>query len=841
MSMRLAPLVFCVCTSAMCSAAGQEDVPAPDRLGEPITLREWVAIGPLERGGREPFAPDAVYANYLLADAARPPQADEELTDVTGRRLPWRRVQAEECGQVAGDAVRRGYAYACYRSDRATVALAELRGASTFFLNHQPHVGDPYGYGFVRIPVLLAGGENHFYVRGVRGGFSLRLLPPPDGIGLNPADATLPDVREGDPLDAWGAVVVINADVRPAQDGWIESGDDERFARSRRKLPTMAPLSLMKVPVRVRLVHPISAEDCASGEVSVPVTVASGTSRQTVAIPLRVRSSGQAYKQTFQSTVDGSIQYYAVLPPAEQQPERRYGLFLTLHGAGVEACGQAEAYSPKNWAYVVAPTNRRPFGFDWEDWGRRDALEVLDAVLAGYPIDADRVYLTGHSMGGHGAWNLAVNAPGRFAAVAPSAGWISFWRYGSRRALDVEDAVGTMFRRCIGASDTLALLRNLERTPIYVLHGADDDNVPADQARTIVKHLQAFHRDFVYHEEPDAGHWWDKSPRPGADCVDWPAMIDFCARQRRPSAPLRVAFRTPGLWANSSCRWVTILSQARPNQPSTITAQADPAAGRIDLTAENVRSLSLRPQGVLSGSTICVVADGQQLQAKCQPGRAILLERDDAGWRLGEPEVFDRQHHQRCGPFKQAFDKRFLLVYGTQGSAAENAAVLAQARFDAENWWYRGNGLAELIPDTQFDPRQEPERNVVLYGHREMNRAYDLLIEDSPIDLQRGGVRLGKQRFDSPDLGCLFIRPRPGSRLALVAVIGGTGLEGLRLTHELRTFVSGVGYPDLMVFDRAVLEQGSTAVRVAGFWDACWRLRPDDLAFSTKPTTRPVP
>ena len=54
---------------------------------------------------------------------------------------------------------------------------------------------------------------------------------------------------------------------------------------------------------------------------------------------------------------------------------------LTLHGASVDAFNQARSYSPKPDLWIVAPTNRRPFGFDWQDWGRLDAYEVLDHAL----------------------------------------------------------------------------------------------------------------------------------------------------------------------------------------------------------------------------------------------------------------------------------------------------------------------------------------------------------------------------------------------------------------------------------------------------------------------------
>ncbi|MEZ5975322.1 MAG: hypothetical protein R3E96_10910 [Planctomycetota bacterium] len=51
----------------------------------------------------------------------------------------------------------------------------------------------------------------------------------------------------------------------------------------------------------------------------------------------------------------------------------------------MEAISQARAYQAKDWATVVAATNRRPFGFDWEDWGRMDALEVLGLAESTFP------------------------------------------------------------------------------------------------------------------------------------------------------------------------------------------------------------------------------------------------------------------------------------------------------------------------------------------------------------------------------------------------------------------------------------------------------------------------
>ena len=102
----------------------------------------------------------------------------------------------------------------------------------------------------------------------------------------------------------------------------------------------------------------------------------------------------------------------------------------------MKALGQAAAYQNKDWGHVVAPTNRREFGFSWEDWGRMDAMEALAHAEAAYGTDPQRTYLTGHSMGGHGAWYLGATYPDRWAAIAPMAGWRSFFTYVRRRSTE---------------------------------------------------------------------------------------------------------------------------------------------------------------------------------------------------------------------------------------------------------------------------------------------------------------------------------------------------------------------------------------------------------------------
>src|SRR5262249_37686614 len=172
-------------------------------------------------------------------------------------------------------------------------------------------------------------------------------------------------------------------------------------------------------------------------------------------------------------------------PPSSVSNPHSLALFLTLHGAGVEAIGQADAYEAKAWGHLVAPTNRRPYGFDWEDWGRRDAIEVLELAQRELGTDPRRTYLTGHSMGGHGVWQVGATFPDRFAAIGPSAGWISFRSYGGQAAPANPTPVQSMLLRAASPGDTLALERNYAEQGVYILHGSADDNVPPSEARTM--------------------------------------------------------------------------------------------------------------------------------------------------------------------------------------------------------------------------------------------------------------------------------------------------------------------------------------------------------------------
>jgi predicted esterase len=148
--------------------------------------------------------------------------------------------------------------------------------------------------------------------------------------------------------------------------------------------------------------------------------------------PFRSRSGD--LRLGFRSAIDGELQPFRIFLPDSWQSRSRIPLVVALHGATGDENTYFDRYlepgtgqnlfkklGQEHGFLLTAPNGRGPFGMYVGD-SERDVLEVLDRVQALCPVDPRRVFLTGHSMGGMGSWNLGFRHPDRFAAIAPVAG-----------------------------------------------------------------------------------------------------------------------------------------------------------------------------------------------------------------------------------------------------------------------------------------------------------------------------------------------------------------------------------------------------------------------------------
>ncbi len=805
----------------------------PVARAEDLVPSECLIIRPVGRYGRSPVHRDALEAE-IVTGKWRSPMAGDTVKLPDGTTQTWEKLKAARDG-FQHEALRGGYAYVPVTVEKDEVRILEASGHGMVYVNGEPRAGDSYETGWVHVPVALKKGVNQLLFHCGRGNLRLKLTTPKAPQVLDLVDTTLPDLLVGQTTETAGALLVLNATAQPVTGLTLVVAKGPQTTENRTEVPPLLPCSTRKV--MFSLVGPEPKE---AGEAPVKIELRQGDRLlDTATFKLRVRKPTESRKYTFISTIDGSVQYYAVQPaqPVGQECGRA-ALFLTLHGASVEALGQADAYASKSWGCIVAPTNRRPYGFDWEDWGRLDALEVLGQARARLDTDPQRTYLTGHSMGGHGTWHLGLTYPDHWAAIGPSAGWISMYSYAGMRRPEAPTGLQETFLRAAAPSDTLALQRNTLAVGVYILHGDKDDNVPVDQARQMRDHLSKFHHDLEYHEQPGAGHWWGAGDEPGAACVDWAPMFDFFGRHAIPcnDAVRQVEFATMNPGVSAWCYWAGIEAQQQPGKVSTISLRHDPWKRRFSGKTENVARLALDLRHVRPRLPLTVELDGQKVEiAWPEEGKQVWLTREGDKWSATPEPSAALKGPLRSGPFKDAFRNNMLFVYGTHGSAEENAWALAKARFDAETFWYRGNGSVDVVSDTEFSAAKspklkEPDRNVILYGNADTNGAWAALLGDSPVQVHRGKVHVGEREEKGEDLACLFLRPRPKSVRACVGIVAGTGLAGMRLTDRVPYFVSGIGYPDYCVLGPESLSKGVEGVRLAGFFGNDWGVKASEPA-----------
>jgi len=782
---------------------------------EPIVLDRGLAIPRVTVAGRN-AAPTDLIADLLVRNRLGTPLAGEKLASDRGE-AEWREVSAGEQG-FDQRAFQSGYLLCTVELPSEGTYLLRASGHGMVYVNGEPRGGDVYGYGYLNLPVALRKGRNTFLFSAGRGQLAAKLVPAPAGLWLDVSDPTVPDLLTSEAgSSVWAAVVVQNTGASAVRDAVLECALGGRTLRTR--LLAIPPIAARKVPFRVPV-----PKDAKPGAVQARLTLRwDGRKSEAQSLPLQVVLPKQVHRRTFFSSVDGSLQYYAVTPSQKPGPDN--ALVLSVHGASVEAISQARAYRPKDWLTLVAATNRRPYGFDWEDWGRMDALEVLGIAKWAYPHDPSRVILTGHSMGGHGTWHIGLTHPDLFAAIGPAAGWISFRTYaGLVDPGKPEDPVASLLQRAGTPSDTLGLVRNALHYGVYILHGDADESVPVMEARRMREVLSAFHPDLHYYEKPGGSHWW------GDDSVDWPEMFAFFQNKRipDPAKVRRVEFVTANPAVSSRSNWVEVLQQERCLKFSSVVFER--VGDRIEGTTSNVAALAF-DVGRMDERPSSVAIDGQTLRLAAKGARAFLLKSGGV-WRVtGQPARWEKGPH-RGGPLKLAFQRHMAFVFGTSGTRDENAWSFAKARYDAEQWQYRGNGAVDLIPDTEATAERLKGRNVILYGNERTNVAIRRFVDPKcPIRVDRGALAVGDRAWRGGGYSVLFAYPKAGEDEGMAVVVGGTDVVGMRQTDRLPYLAPGIAYPDWTVFGPGYWREGVSAILATGFFANDWRLDPSQSAW----------
>jgi hypothetical protein len=203
---------------------------------------------------------------------------------------------------------------------------------------------------------------------------------------------------------------------------------------------------------------------------------------------------------------------------------------------------------------------------------------------------------------------------------------------------------------------------------------------------------------------------------------------------------------------------------------------------------------------------------------------SIYLLKDAGKWTIVPKPSLSQKGPHRYGTFKDAFNHRMIFVYGTSGNKEENEWSFNKARYDAETWYYRGNGAVDIISDKEFSLAKYKDRGVILFGNKSINSAWKILLSECPIQVERNKITAGSKQWTGDDLAAYFVWPIPGSSIASVGVISGSGIKGMKAANANQYFAGASGFPDFMIFHLDMLQTGAPAVKFAGFFDNNWKL-----------------
>jgi predicted peptidase len=162
---------------------------------------------------------------------------------------------------------------------------------------------------------------------------------------------------------------------------------------------------------------------------------------------------------------------YRLISPMELKADTQYPVILSLHGGGGRGADNRKQLrgwnrllaEPERRAafpcYVLAPQSERL----WDG----EHLKLIKEIINTLPsADLNRIYVMGHSMGGHGSYILIQLDTSYFAAAAPSAG--------------------------AGLPDTEPFIDAtlIKDIPIWTFHGDQDPTCPYERTRELFEELE---------------------------------------------------------------------------------------------------------------------------------------------------------------------------------------------------------------------------------------------------------------------------------------------------------------------------------------------------------------
>jgi enterochelin esterase-like enzyme len=491
----------------------------------------------------------------------------------------------------------------------------------------------------------------------------------------------------------------------------------------------------------------------------------------------------------YRSKLDGSVQPYAVRLPIGYSPDRKYPMIIQLHGTNFHEVlsGSRLTYKGMGGPQFIEPdlpiiyvhAFGSPTSF-YIGMGEEDILQVREEMLRRFPVDPDRVYIMGHSMGGFGSYQVGLHFPDLFGGIG--AGDPAMWNrpITGPEWIQPQIAIQTAGKLYPNARNVDVFFKNA---------GAGIQRNSTEFADGIVA-AGGFATTEVFPRMPHS--FGDQYPYANF-------VTEVTAHPIRRRAP-EVKFYTNTLRYNHAY-WVTIDRLTRHNADATITASYKDGAIRV--STANIDAFTLRPCDgpVAKGKATTLVVDGKEVASAALPDD-VHLSRQSGQWQMGEWRSGAlAKRHGLQGPIGDAFNSKFLAVYG------EGDRDLAIAELDAIR---NPPGPLDILGDFPMKAASKVTRedvetsNLILFGTPKSNTVLKRIAGSLPASLLTGDA--------------IFIHPNPESPSHYVVV-----WSAKLLSAADPGLHAGWIMPLNLLPDYVAVKDGRVAS--GGHFDSDWKLR----------------
>jgi len=317
----------------------------------------------------------------------------------------------------------------------------------------------------------------------------------------------------------------------------------------------------------------------------------------------RVELPGKELRLTYTSSIDQTVQPYRLYVPASYDARRPVPLVIALHGTSGDEGTLFEKYgqSPQRAAERFGVLVLCPFGrgkTEYRGIGEVDLFCVLDEVRKRYVIDEDRIYVTGHSMGGTGSVYMILHHPDLFAAAAPLAAAYSYpW-----------------------------LARNAYRTPMLWIAGAEDAEYYHRGGAVGLERMRKFGAPVKLEVLPGGDH--------AAPAKDFERVFAWLLQYKRDPHPTEYFFEvdTP---LHGRSYWTDVEALSKAGQIASVQGKSA-GKNRAEFTVNNVAGFSFSPDPQVFDLThpIAVSVNKTEVFDRLIPsGQELFLSGSSAPWK----------------------------------------------------------------------------------------------------------------------------------------------------------------------------------------------------------------